>query len=511
VFNTKFFSVNLPLSEELPPEPYTFIKSIAEQGYSLSTALADLIDNSVAAEASRVEILSNESNDVFRIFIADNGKGMSEHELHQNVRFPSSDPGVIRAGHDLGRFGLGMKTASFSQTRKFTVMSRKKGTTDYFARTWDVDYLKKTGKWSLIINSDDEISIFLEEYYQLSKEDYLKYDQTFLPNTIIIWSGMYKIERLRQDMSFKKKAFLEELNDEASEHIGLVFHRLLGSSSNKLSVRINNDMVTPFNPFPVESDVRKLVPYSKVQNGDFVSIQGYILPARSIKESKESNHSAWTSGKRSMTDMEGIYVYRNGRLIVYGGWNRLLRKSPQFQLGRLKVEIGNTLDEMFHLNVSKSSLKIPYEFRQVFLRAVSEIKKEAFREYKNRISNELIVKGTRQTDIPLLIRVDTPGGAELRLNSEFPLVEELLSCLAPEPKKIFQDLVRKINNRIQEVAGFDEDKSKNSIISEIDDELLDDIRFYIDLFKKRNYSEDELRVALYSLFDIEAVDEVLKK
>ena len=129
-------------SEDASPNPEYLIKSIAEQGYSLETSLADLIDNSISAKADKIEILVDTDTEPFRLFLADNGEGMTEDELKNNMQFPSNSPENSRLNSDLGRFGLGMKTASFSQTRKFTVLSKKKGEKKYNGRTWDVNFLK---------------------------------------------------------------------------------------------------------------------------------------------------------------------------------------------------------------------------------------------------------------------------------------------------------------------------------------------------------------------------------
>ena len=154
--------------EDASPNPEYLIKSIAEQGYSLETALADLIDNSISALANKIEVLTDvSSKECLKMFIVDNGNGMTEKELIQNLQFPSSSVEKKRKETDLGRFGLGLKTASFAQTRKFTVISRKKGEV-YNARTWDVDYLKRTGKWRVIVNTDSEIDEYLKEYRSCS-------------------------------------------------------------------------------------------------------------------------------------------------------------------------------------------------------------------------------------------------------------------------------------------------------------------------------------------------------
>ena len=176
-------------SIDAQPNPEFLIKSISEQGYSLETALSDLIDNSISANANKIEILTEHLQDKTSIFITDNGIGMTSEELTTNLQFPSMDMEKEREETDLGRFGLGLKTASFSQTRKFTVISRKKNTPEYSALTWDVNHLRKTKKWEIIVNSKLEISNLLNRYKKASENQLEKFSN-YEPNTIVVWEGL---------------------------------------------------------------------------------------------------------------------------------------------------------------------------------------------------------------------------------------------------------------------------------------------------------------------------------
>jgi hypothetical protein len=118
--------INSIQTEVAEPNPEFLIKSIAEQGYSLESSLADLMDNSVSANANKIEVLIKMEQEPFTLFLADNGNGMDEETLKASMQFPSNSPEKERNVSDLGRFGLGMKTASFSQTRCFTVLSKKR-------------------------------------------------------------------------------------------------------------------------------------------------------------------------------------------------------------------------------------------------------------------------------------------------------------------------------------------------------------------------------------------------
>ena len=163
------------------------------------------------------------------------------------MQFPSKSPEDSRESNDLGRFGLGLKTASFSQTRAFTVLSRKKGSAFFSGLTWDVKHLKDSGKWEMIINSNEEIAEILEQYNNISN-DHQNSSNDFIPNTIVVWKGLYKFENFL-DVKNKQDALKEEITNTTSEYLSIVFHKFMERQTNRVDIRINNTIVKPFNPF----------------------------------------------------------------------------------------------------------------------------------------------------------------------------------------------------------------------------------------------------------------------
>jgi hypothetical protein len=431
------------------PNPEFLIKSIAEQGYSLETALADLMDNSITANATRIEVLTKVDSEPFILFIADNGDGMDEASLKKNMQFPSKSPEDTRDISDLGRFGLGLKTASFSQTRIFTVLSRKKGSDKFFGLTWDVNHLKKSGKWEMILNSEEEISNIIEQYASISKE-HLNNSSEFIPNTIVVWKGLYKFENYVNEKN-KQDALKEEITNTTSEYLSIVFHKFMERQNNRLQIRINNTIVNPFNPFPAEnSNLRALEPLQKEFGNDFVKIQGFFLPNTSIKD--DSN--TWSPKNKSLMDMEGMYIYRADRLILFGGWNGLIKKMPRLQLGRLKIDIGNKVDHLFHLNVAKSQINIPHDLKNAFLRAIVDLKTEAQKEYFNHGLKSFKQRPTEYSS-ELFYKTATNKGVLLRINDEFPLLKSLKSSLNSNQKAELNFILKMSSNLINKVRQVD--------------------------------------------------------
>ena len=459
--------------EDVTPNPEYLIKSIAEQGYSLESALADLIDNSISAHASQVEVLIKTDHEPFTLYLADNGDGMDEETLKLSMHFPSNSPDNNRDRSDLGRFGLGMKTASFSQTRKFTVLARKKGSKEYKARTWDLNALKDN-EWHLIVNTQEEVDAIVREY-QLKSKDNLNQFEGFEPNVIVVWYGLYKYEDYLEEKN-RKQALTREITEVTTDHLALVFHRFMEQKKNPLQLRVNNILLDPFNPFPEQHDLRAVEFKQKGFGSDSIKLEGFVLPARSIEETKESNITVWTTRYRSLQDMEGIYIYRANRIILFGGWNGLIKKAPRLQLARLRVEIGNSVDHLLHLNVAKSQVIIPHELKDAFESYITDLKEEATKEFYNRGTKKFPKKSEQSQS--LFVRNASNKGVVLEVNVDFPILKSLNHSLSTVHQAQLKVLLQMINTQISEIKQTHEDQvflgieKKNSIST---DELLNTI------------------------------------
>lgn len=453
--------------ENAVPNPEYLIKSIAEQGYSLETALADLIDNSISAGADCIEILVDTDSIPFRLFIADNGNGMNSEGLSKSLRFPSSSMELTRDQNDLGRFGLGLKTASFSQTRKFTVLSRTQNNEEFAGRTWDVDHLKKVNAWQILINSTREIEHCLESHSYLSQTHFNAF-RDFRAGTIVIWEGLYKYENHTSE-KVRKDSLKHQITEVTAEYLSIVFHRFLQRKNNPIKIRINGNRLKPFDPFPEsQTDLRSIQSSYKALLSDVIKFEGFILPVKSIDESKEKSN-VWTPASRSLMDMEGLYIYRADRLIYFGGWNNLIKKSPRLQLARLKIDIGNGADAILHLNVAKSQVAIPFDLKRGFLNYIIELRNEAEREYYNRGITKIISRSTPDAT-PLFEKRMSSKGVVIELNQNYPLIQFIQSNVDQNVSKAFSVLTRIINTNINKIrAGSDDQKFE--IVEEADGTL----------------------------------------
>ena len=431
----------MPKSIVLNPPPVDFIKSISEQGYSLSTAIADLIDNSISAGSTRIEILIDPENNPLKLFIADNGSGMTATQLTRNMRFPSSDMDEERNKKDLGRFGLGLKTASFSQSRKFTIISKQKESA-YEGRTWDIEYLKKTKKWSLIIESKEHIDACMQEF-EYASSNFHQRSLDFKFNTLVIWEDLYKL---------KKLTVKSEINREIAElrsHIGLVFHRFIDFQ--KLQIRLNNTLIEAFEPFPKDLSGVQLFPETYWRTSvSTVGFQALILPKSSTTDLHNAK-SLWTPYGKTLDELQGIYVYRNERLINYGGWLRTIPKSTYLQLGRVRVDISNNNDSDFHLNVAKSSLTLPFALKKAMVERIKQVASQAIKEYRERTSSSIIRRSSMPEIKSLLIREINSEGIILKINKEFNVLKTLCNGLSAEKSDLLKVLLSLIEGKFNEI------------------------------------------------------------
>jgi hypothetical protein len=464
--------------EDVTPTPSDLIRSISEQGYSFQASLADLIDNSISAKATQIELLISTEEEPFALFIADNGNGMTETELASAMKLPSQSPIIHRNADDLGRFGLGMKTASFSQTRKFTVVSKKRHDLKYSARTWDLKVLER-GQWKIIVNSEQDIAAIVSKYKKTC-HSMLNEFENFEPNTIVMWHGLHKFEEFISERN-REEILYKELKEVTAEHLSIAFHRFMERKNYPIRIRLNNTILKPFNPFPTHvTDFRAIAPLSRTfNNGDF-SIEGFVLPSRAISESRGS--SDWTTKYLSLLDMEGMYVYRADRLISFGGWSNLTKKTSRHNLARLKVNIGNNSDLHLHLNVAKSQVKIPDDLRPALKKYIESLKVEAFREYHNKIVAAPKLGSPKNQDFLNIVR--TSKGSIFEINQSFPLFNSAMSGLTKLQKSSLKALLRLFTVKLNLIRdSFDPVPFSPTIVDEsllTEKELLDIISELID-------------------------------
>lgn len=397
------------------PYASSLIEGMRDFGYTLETAMADVIDNSVTARASRVNILAETTTDEPWIAIIDDGCGMSELELIEAMRPGSKNPLLEREGHDLGRFGLGLKSASFSQCRKLTVISRKSGET--CAATWDLDKVAVTNDWQ--IDLEDDLS------------DIPAADRLPETGTIVLWRKLDRLSTNFRTDSGKRSAEINKAISGAERHLRLCFHRYMEGSRPALRILLNERKLSPIDPFATGNAATQADPEERLPllNGEVVT-QCFTLPHH-----KKMTSSAWEElgGAEGHLRSQGFYIYRERRLIIAGSWLGLARQTELTKLARVRVDIPNTMDADWKIDVRKASAQMPPVVRERLRRIVERLQGTSKRTYQRRgrklVSNE---------NLPLWNRIQKDGGIVYRPNIDHPSITGFEQTLPEEYRHGFQ-------------------------------------------------------------------------
>ena len=391
-------------TKSLPPYAPTLIESTRAIGYSLEAAVADIIDNSIAANAVNVDIYFFPVDGAY-IAILDNGSGMNEKEINIAMQYGSKNPTEERDKKDLGRFGLGLKTASLSQCRCLTDISKQGDRLE--GRQWDIDHVIEVGDWSLIILDEEEIN----EFPQV--EELKKYES----GTLVIWQ---KLDRLKAgEINFELS--LGRKIDRVRNHLSLVYHRyLMGESGiRKLKLFINGEKVKAIDPFLTNKSVQAMDDETLIIQGHKILVRPYILPHISKLTSDEIK---MLGGKDGLRKQQGFYVYRNKRLLVWGTWFRMMRQGDLSKLARIRVDIPNTLDDLWTLDIKKSSALPPAEVRKNLEIIINQIAERSKRTWTFRGKKEV-----SDTETHIWNRMkNKQGGYYYEINREHPFVQQLV-------------------------------------------------------------------------------------
>lgn len=406
----------MPTDYQLTPSASSLSESMRDIGYSLATAIADIIDNSITAKATYVDIFCDLSKEEPLLIIIDNGNGMSQDDLILAMRHGAINPKAHREPYDLGRFGLGMKTASFSQCRCLTVVSSINSVKS--GARWDLDYISNKDEWLLAILNKDEISGI----------DYAE----AIPKmgTAIIWQ---KLDRLCENFNGPKRdEIVNEKLDLVERHLSLVFHRFLSGEAKlhpQISIRINGHTIKPFDPFCRKNKATQVLPKEIVRvSGEEVSIQPYILPHHSKLTADEYDYY---EDRSSFLSNQGVYIYRNDRLMAWGDWFRLVPKGEATKLARVQIDFPNTLDESWTIDIKKSRVSLPREVKERLRQIISRI------AYANvRINKGRGQKLFQEIKAPIWERYADQGKIRFDLNMHHPLLGSLQNELTDNQQKL---------------------------------------------------------------------------
>jgi len=327
---------------EVVPDPVSLIESMRAVGYTTESAVADLIDNSISAQAKHVLVEYDAVRHPY-VGILDDGRGMDAAELTNAMRHGSRNPSEYRHPSDLGRFGLGLKTASLSQCRKLTVVSKRAG--ELSARCWDLDVVQESGRWFVVVPTAAEIER-LPMFKQL---------QGFDSGTLVIWQNFDRMSAGSSDIAREMTVRFSGL----LEHLALVFHRFTDKEDGNepLTIKVNGLVLPMRDPFVRSHTFRQPMEGQTIRHArGSVRVMPHVLPPVSHLSADDIQLAGGLEGLRGT---QGFYVYRNRRLVIWGTWFRLVPKQEFFKLTRVQVDIPNSFDDLWSLDIKTSAAQPP--------------------------------------------------------------------------------------------------------------------------------------------------------
>jgi hypothetical protein len=387
--------------ELLEPRAGDLAEALRAFGYDLPTALADLVDNSIAARARTVRIGYSSDPGSAWLAVVDDGRGMDPAELREAMRF-ARDPGSQRSAGDLGRFGLGLKTASLSQARKLTVLSRGPGGS-LTGMTWDLDHVRRSRQWLVVSGTDQEA---------LEIADALDFTHQ---GTVVLWRHT---DRLGDGPELRRRA------TDAGRELSLLFHRLMADG--RLSLHVGRRLLSPMDPYLRRNPLTQDRGFEDLEHdGHRIRVNPVVLPHPSRLSREES---LLASGPGGLLGRQGFYVYRGDRLVVAGGWLGLagMHNTAYTRLARIAVEIPSDADLAWKVDVRKSAVRPPAQIASRLAELAEDARARSERVFIHR-GTPSPNAGTQNGVKPVWQQVRRLGRYAYTISREHPLIAEALS------------------------------------------------------------------------------------
>lgn len=420
--------------QQATPNASSMIETFRAIGYNLETAVADIIDNSISADAKNIYIERYWRGGQSIITIKDDGHGMNGAELINAMRPGAQNPLEERAETDLGRFGLGLKTASFSQCRKLSVLSKKKGYAPIYW-SWDLDYVAQVNEWNLIR--------WIPEEYRNALDDQES-------GTLVIWSDLDRVvSKATPETDEKAKMKFSRSLGRVKQHIAMTFHRFIEDKT--VQIYWCGDPISPWNPFfPFPNNERltdEPEPEESLAGGG--TIKGYVLPHKS-----RISEQAYRAGEgiNGYPAQQGFYVYRGKRLLLAGDWLGIFRKEEHYKLVRIKIDLPNTIDTNWQIDIKKSKATPPTNCRDQIEQYAKKIRSEGEKVFRHR--GKILRHYAGQEFQPLWLDKTKGGKWSFVINREHLLIKNAKELAKEKPEQAIDMLLRFIEESIPTKAIY---------------------------------------------------------
>jgi hypothetical protein len=398
------------------PSATPVIQALRSIGYNSQTAIADIVDNSIDAKANNINIEFEYDMGSGFIRIEDNGKGMTDEHLQKAMTIGSKDPRVPREKEELGRFGMGLKTASFSLGKRLCVITKKDGSIS--ERCWDLDYVSDKNEWLLYKSIPTEVRNKIGRIEGKS-------GTIILIDKLDRFCGFDTHKVLKQDSYYSKVKRIQK-------YLEMVFHVMLEQD---LMITINGNNLYPWNPF-LEGNTRRIEGEEQIIriNKSLVRITPYVLPHPTTFNQVDYKYAG---GVKGWNDQQGFYIYRENRMVSFGDWFGMFPKDVASELVRIKIEFTNDADDDWKIDVKKSTITVPDDAKQDLFGIAKHYRQVSqeimlYRTKATRTGGR--IKGTLNTWEPATDDISSP----YVLNRTHPVLNEIL-------KAVDIDVRRKVN------------------------------------------------------------------
>lgn len=493
---------------ELVPDAHLLLSSLRSVGYKEEMAIADIIDNCIAAHASEIHVdfIWNAENSLIAIY--DNGDGMDRSSLITSMKIGSADPLDKRLTDDLGRFGMGMKTASFSMGKRLRVFTKNE--TQMSTACWDLDYIESQhdGKWSLLVDDIDPTTIYA---------DYPAFS-TFQTGTLILIDSLDRMID-PSELAKSKKSFYKT-TERVRNHVGMIFHRFI--EEDDLKIYFKEDRVPAWDPFILSNNATQELGEEEYFDGDkYVLVQPYVLPHKT-KYASEADYEA-AAGPKGWSAQQGVYVYRNRRLLVYGTWFDFIKKETAFNLARIKLDMSSDQDYDWKIDIKKSVATPPLYMRDILERAITVCTIQSAKVFNSR---GVYSKNPGSQDLSYVWeqRKNRFGTYMFFLNKKHPMLNRVLQQLDDEGQKDLKSYLALIEGYSPSAqSGLTDFMSSKTKTANNDDSAkqadLAEAKMYIKKFLANGFEKEEveriitgmpnyryLEDDLHTLFEVENYD-----
>jgi hypothetical protein len=443
--------------ETASAEPYasSMIETFRAIGYNLETAVADVIDNSISASAKNIYFNSEWNGGESTITILDDGCGMNNEELIQAMRPGAKHPLDERNEKDLGRFGLGLKTASFSQCRKLVVVSKKAGYSPVYW-IWDLDYVNKTSRWELIRYPIADI--------------YLHALDDLESGTLVVWTELDRIIPSNTSASneMAKDKFLAQM-DKVKQHLAMTFHRFIEEKSIKIFCWGHE--LKPWNPFLVSEPATQSFPDEPIGEA---TMKGFVLPHKSHLSEETYKY---LEGINGWSGQQGFYVYRGKRLMIAGDWLGLFRKEEHYKLVRILIDLPNKLDTEWQIDIKKSTARPPLACREQIKSYAKIVRNRGVEVFRHR--GKILTIRNRQEFQPFWVEKKQGQKFSFVVNRNHLMIAELKHLAESDPEKAIEYLLRFVEETIPTKSVFIHESEQGETTQPFENSNLDALKAMI--------------------------------